>query len=97
LASALVREVKLRLELYTWRKQLERLQREASALHYASGGGRRTRRKYWIMTDHKGRPLLMSSQLKDAFKRKGYYDKRVSAMDLNKECIWSTDSLYGEN
>jgi hypothetical protein len=92
--TILVNEVKLRLEFYTWQKQLKRMQREASVLHYASGSSRATRRKYWVMTDYKGRPLLMTSLLKDEYKRKGYYDKRVSALDLNKECIWCTDSLY---
>jgi phage-related protein len=92
--SASINELKLWMEFCIWKRQLRRLKRHVEVLHTHSGQTQHTRRKYWIMTDWRGNPLLMTSYLKDQYKRKGYYSKQVDAMSLDRECIWNTDSLY---
>jgi hypothetical protein len=93
-ARAVLTEIKLTLELYVWKKRLARLKKEIIVFHENSGQSKYTRRKYWIMTDWKGNPMLMNSLIKDTYKRKGYYSKKVDAIALDKECIWNTDNLY---
>jgi hypothetical protein len=93
-ARAILNEIKLRLEQYTWKKRLLRLKRQVIFLHENSGASKQTRRKYWIMTDWKGDPMMMTSALKDELKRKGWYTKRVDAMALDRECVWDTDNIY---
>jgi hypothetical protein len=91
---AVLNELRLGIEGYVWRNQLGRLRRQIEVLHRHSGKTRYTRRKYWIMTDWRGSPMLMTSYLKDQYKRKGYYSRRVDAQALDRECIWNTDALY---
>jgi hypothetical protein len=87
-------EIKLDIELYIWKRRFKRLKKQITILHENSGNTKETRRKYWIMTDWKGDPMMMTSALKDNMKRKGWYSKEVDFMALNKECIWNTDNLY---
>jgi hypothetical protein len=91
---AILNEIKLDIEFYTWKKRLKRLKKQVIILHENSGMMKNTRRKYWIMTDWKGDPMMVTSAIKDAMKRKGWYAKEVDFMALNKECIWNTDNLY---
>jgi hypothetical protein len=91
---AFLNEMKLDFELYIWKKRLNRLKAQIIILHENSGKTKKTRRKYWIMTDWKGDPMLVTSAIKDTMKKKGWYAKEVDFMALNKECIWNTDNLY---
>ncbi|MDR3351040.1 MAG: hypothetical protein LBN98_05300 [Prevotellaceae bacterium] len=91
---AIFNEIKLNIEYYVWEKRLKRLKKQITTLHENSGQSKYTRRKYWIMTDWKGNPMLMNSLIKDVYKRKGYYSKKVDALALDKECLWNTDNLY---
>jgi hypothetical protein len=93
-ARAILNEIKLSIELYTWKKRLKRLKEQVVILHENSGMTKNTRRKYWIMTDWKGDPMMVTSVIKDTMKKKGWYSKEVDFMALNKECIWNTDNLY---
>jgi hypothetical protein len=93
-ARAILNEIKLSIELYIWKKRMNRMKTQITVLHENSGKTQKTRRKYWIMTDWKGDPMMMTSALKDNMKRKGWYSKEVDFMALNKECLWNTDSLY---
>ena len=92
-ARAIINELKLSLEFYVWKKNLSRLKKRIIILYENSGQSKHTRRKYWIMTDFRGNPMLMTSAMKDTFKRKGWYSKQVDAIALDKECIWNTDNL----
>ncbi|MDR0581606.1 MAG: hypothetical protein LBG31_01450 [Prevotellaceae bacterium] len=92
--QAALNELKLMLEQYVWKKRLARLKKTIIILHENSGQSKYTRRKYWIVTDWKGNPMLMNSLIKDGYKRKGYYSKKVDAIALDKECLWNTDNLY---
>ena len=93
-ARAILNEIKLGIEQYIWKKRFKRLKRQITILHENSGKTKKTRRKYWIMTDWKGDPMMVTSAIKDTMKRKGWYSKEVDFMALNKECIWNTDNLY---
>jgi hypothetical protein len=93
-AKAILNEIKLSIELYTWKKRLNRLKKQIVILHENSGKTKNTRRKYWIMTDWKGDPMLVTSAIKDTLKHKGWYSKEVDFIALNKECLWNTDNLY---
>jgi hypothetical protein len=92
--AAILREIKLNIEFYIWKKRLERLKKQLTYLHEQSGKSKHTRRKYWIVTDDRGDPMEMNPQLKDVFKRKGWYGKQVDAIALDNECLWCTNFLY---
>ncbi|MDR2359383.1 MAG: hypothetical protein LBD87_06250 [Prevotellaceae bacterium] len=92
--TAILRELKLNIEFYIWKKRFERLKKQLTYLHEQSGKGKHTRRKYWIVTDDRGDPMEMNPQLKDFFKRKGWYGKQVDAIALDNECLWCTNFLY---
>ena len=92
--TAILHEIKLNIEFYIWKKRLERLKKQLTYLHEQSGRSKHTRRKYWIVTDDRGDPMEMNPQLKDFFKRKGWYGKQVDAIALDNECLWCTNFLY---
>ncbi|MDR0618890.1 MAG: hypothetical protein LBG17_03205 [Bacteroidales bacterium] len=94
LLYAAYNEIRLSLEYYIWNKQFNRLKRYLKKLHIESGKRKETRRKYWIMTDYKGFPMMMSKVLKDNYKAKGWYSRAVGSYELDRECLWSTDDLY---
>ncbi len=94
LPAAYINELKLVLEGYVWRKRLLRIKKQAISLHNESGTTQATRRKYWVMTDYYGNPMLMNSRLKNLYKAKKFYSKEVDALALDAECLFNTDTLY---
>lgn len=93
-AGAALNEIKLMLEAYVWNKRLKRVKKQAVVLHNESGTTQHTRRKYWVMTDYHGNPMLMNSRMKNKYKAKGWYSKAVDAIALDAECLFNTDALY---
>lgn len=90
-------EIRFWLNEQIYQRRVKRARNLAILRHLESGTNHHNRKRFWVILDSAGKPIVANNILIEEWKRRGLLNKKAGFLDFDKEAIFSAHRLSEED